>query len=401
LLAGAPQDAPQDCDPAATAQLNVAKLKKRVREDPRSALAWLDLAREYTVLGQLLQARHALENAVRMAPTSRFVLRSACAFYIHCDEPDRAVRLLRATDRAKTDAWLMAAEIAASTCAEKRPHSLKTGMRLITSKSVAPLHLSELAGAVATEELNSGSSKSAKKLFAAALVDPTENSVAQAKWASGKIRGIPLEQRHFELPRSFEARALEAKERAAFDDALQQAWRWLLDQPFSSQPASFGSYLACIAGKSPRDGVRFAEMGLKANPHDDLLRNNLAVCLTFAGDHDRARREFERIKVDRVPAADKPTLVATAGLLRYRLGDVIGGRTHYEKAIEWLTAAHARRSAAVAALHWAYEEIAADGDRAVELLKKARELAQQSDSPEVAEFRTRVEKLAVRHVILG
>jgi hypothetical protein len=44
-------------------------------------------------------------------------------------------------------------------------------------------HLGELAAAIATREIEGGGDKLGKKLMRTALIDPTENVLAQAEWA--------------------------------------------------------------------------------------------------------------------------------------------------------------------------------------------------------------------------
>ena len=44
--------------------------------------AWVDMARLYTILGQLEKARRAIDNARAIAPEDRFVLRSSARFFV-------------------------------------------------------------------------------------------------------------------------------------------------------------------------------------------------------------------------------------------------------------------------------------------------------------------------------
>lgn len=60
-------------------------------------------------------------------------------------------------------------------------------MAFLTSNSIHPGHLSELAAAAGTIELFSGNIKASKKLFNAGLRAPTENSLAQVRWAEGSF----------------------------------------------------------------------------------------------------------------------------------------------------------------------------------------------------------------------
>jgi hypothetical protein len=242
--------------------------------------------------------------------------------------------------------------------------------------------------------MNAGLDKAAKRLFARALQDPTENAVAQAEFASTLIRGIPLEPRHLQVANSFEARARDAWARSSWREALQESVRWLLDQPFSSVAASLGSYLANITLGDYAEGARIARLGLNANPADTLLRNNLVVSLAMDGKVVDARREFDLIEKDPADPRLKATVLATAGLLSYRTSSFEDGRKSYQRALDMLTAPTLRRMRAIAALHRSYEELLARGPHIGEYLTLGRELAQGLGDPEVRSFSSRVDQLA-------
>ena len=75
-------------------RLLLRKIAERVNRDPRNALAQASMARRYTILGQLEQADRALSMALAFAPSSRYVRRIACRFYVHLGDPLRAFTLL-------------------------------------------------------------------------------------------------------------------------------------------------------------------------------------------------------------------------------------------------------------------------------------------------------------------
>ena len=105
---------------------------------------------------------------------------------------------------------------------------------------------------------------------------------------------------------------------------------WLLDEPFSSRPALAGSYL----GVSLTNNCEFAEAcavaGLRAEPKNATLRNNLVVALAYQGRIDEAIAQFVKIPLplpDDLPAY---IYTATAGLVQFRRGDIEYGRRCYE-----------------------------------------------------------------------
>ena len=57
---------------------------------------------------------------------------------------------------------------------------------MVDSGDHSNLDVSELISELATLDLQSGRDKRSRQLFVRALVDPTENSLAQAEWALQK-----------------------------------------------------------------------------------------------------------------------------------------------------------------------------------------------------------------------
>ena len=60
----------------------------------QDAVEWMDLARSFTTLGELTKASRSVGAAVKLAPTNRFIVRAASRFYVHSNEPERALSLL-------------------------------------------------------------------------------------------------------------------------------------------------------------------------------------------------------------------------------------------------------------------------------------------------------------------
>lgn len=315
----------------------VRVLRQRLRRYPRNALAWIDLGRCYATLGLLDQARRAIEAGVTLSPDGRFALRSAARFFIHAKEPERARRILRLSPATLSDPWLLAAEIAVSTDLGGRRHSRfwKQGRGLLTSADLPPSHLSELAGALGTIELLEGDGRAARKYFRQALVSPTENSVAQAEWANKSLGNIGVEPRHLHLPRSYEARAFRHYHDGNWEATLAEVRPWLDDEPFSSGPAIFGSFVATSLVNDPKAGEEIALKGLTANPTNGTLLNNLTVALAFQDKVDEARAVFARIaKREEAGVEDVGVWQATGGLLEFRGGHPEAGRQLYLQSLE-------------------------------------------------------------------
>ena len=142
----------------------------------------------------------------------------------------------------------MSAQIAIGSIADKRPKLINEARRMLTSDQFSPLQVSELASAVATLELSAGRIRRARRLFERSLERPTENSIAQAVWASRNY-GLQIRIRHDDLPNTFEAASWPIFRKVSGKDAVGQCEYWLFDQPFSSRPCILGSFLAGLFSK--------------------------------------------------------------------------------------------------------------------------------------------------------
>ena len=131
--------------------------------------------------------------------------------------------------------------------------------------------------------MRAGNAKIARKLFREALVQPTENAVAQVSWAAEHLPAFDIDPAVFSVPRSFEAKAWNFYHTARWPQALVESWNWLGDQPFSARPAVHGSFIASVLLEDYAEAQRIAAGGLIANPKDFTLINNIAFALANNG----------------------------------------------------------------------------------------------------------------------
>lgn len=310
------------CTRAATA-------RSRLRRDPRNAFGWLDLARAYTILGQRQKAITSIERALYLTPFHRHVLRSAVRLFIHVGQKDRAHRLLVRNPRTPSDPWLVAAELATAKVGDRSPRFARCGRRLINSGGLPPGHLTELQSSIATLEFYDGSERNARKNLRASLVAPTDNAVAQARWLGTKLPGIVIEETVFSLPLGYEARCWRALIDGRWDDAQFECRRWLTDETYSRRPAKVASFIGVALTTDYTYAKDCAKIGLQASPTDSTLINNLSVALAYGGEIDAAFKNFQKIKIPLQSDFPPYVFVATGGLLRFRLGDIDGGRRCY------------------------------------------------------------------------
>jgi hypothetical protein len=286
---------------------------------------------------------------------------------------------LQRSDRTRHDPWLMSAELAVALVAGKPPRFIREARRAITERQYSVSHLSELAGSVATIDLQAGDVKRARKNYRISLEAPTENAVAQVAWANRRIGGLELPDDSLQIAGTHEARTWNAMLKGDWDAALTHCMNWLLDEPFSSRPAMQGSFLACSVIPNCALGVEIAEFGLTSHPGHQGLLNNLAVCLAGIGKAEQARAAFSLITDPTHESLGEATYLATKGLLEYRAGRLVEGRTLYLEALGH--AAGAQRPAVL--IHLARQELLARTTAAQQYVDAAMAAARSSPRLEV------------------
>ena len=366
------QVAPQVTQQESHAQ--VRRYRNWLRTEPRDSIAWVDLARAYAVLGLSSRAARCMTVAVQLATDNRFVLRAASRLWIHLDDPEQAHHVLARAEETRHDPWLLAAEIATCSAAGKPQKFAKVARQLLTGRSRATKHLSELASAVATLELESGSTRKSRRLFDQSLESPTENSIAQAAWASRRNAGIHFDDSYLNFANTFEARSWMYFERGKWPRVVQECRRWQLDQPFSSRPSVHGSYVSSVALQNYEESERFAKFGLAANPANFTLLNNLAFAQACAGKAKKAKEALSRIEQSKLGEVERAVFLATGGLLAFRSRDFGGGRRLYDESLRIAQKIGNLRLYALAAAFYAVEEArvgATEGRKALEHAQRA------------------------------
>lgn len=360
-------------DPSAdisTTHRTIRKLRSSLRGEPGQPLAWTELARHYLSSGLAEKAERAMQCALALAPTSRYVLRSATRFFDHIEDPDQALYALKRSGRLTADPWLLSADIALK--GDRHSNSIKVGMRMLDEAVIAPRSLTELAAAIGTVEHENGRHKSVKKRIAQSLVDPNENSIAQAIYISQSDDKIKLPDAILDRPMTYEARARRSFASAGWEDSMLQSWKWLGDEPFDTRPAILGSCLG-FDRSLVSQAFDIATHGLFSQPNDVLLLNNRAVAGAYLGKLDDA---FSDIKHALRFDADRAYLLATIGLLAYRVGDLKFGMRAYGLSMAWLAKQKNRGAVIRAYLYWLREAVRSgqvDGQEEVEAAKKVLE----------------------------
>jgi Tfp pilus assembly protein PilF len=350
----------------------IKRLKRAIVRDPRSSIYWTDLAREYAIAGLSDKAKKAMEIALYLSPNNRFVVRSAARLSLHLDNPEYAYHIIKKSPLTKFDPWLVSAEIAIAEVNGKPSKFVKTGTNFLESDSFNPSDLSELASSIATLEAKNGNIKKGRKLFRQALISPNDNTVAQVEWVSRRFHLFEMDVKYLKVPASYEAGTLHYIDSSEWNSALESSKKWLDDQPFSSRPAIYGSYIASTFLEDFLEAERISERGLTANPNDPILLNNLAFALTNQNKVEEAEKVFAKINYNEIEPEGKTVWNATNGLIHYRKNDAINGRLFYEKAIELSSEQNDKRKKALAIYYYACEELRRRAENPESLFQRAQ-----------------------------
>jgi tetratricopeptide (TPR) repeat protein len=302
-------------------------------DDP---IEWVDLALAHTILGNKTAAERAIRVALLLAPHNRFVLRASARLYVHNEDLEHAQSILTRNPATVYDPWLLSAEIAIASARKTTSRLAVQGRRLSDNQSFRNYDRSELAMALATLEHESGGSrKRTKKLLRLALIDPTENTVAQADWLANRDSDLDhVNVSAFHIPANFEAAAIAAFGAGDWDTSYQQAQDWLADQPFSARPAILAGFIASSVLVDFRKAVRFCKDALTPNPDDATLLNNLAFSYANLDETKEARKHIRRaVTTPNLKIEELIILTATQGLISFREGDAENGEAFYEQAI--------------------------------------------------------------------
>lgn len=367
----------------------IRQLRHLLQLFPKNAVAWTDLALYLTIAGSFQNARKAIRTALHLAPNNRFVLRSASRFFIHEGELDAAHDLLARAESTQYDPWLLAAEVASARAAGTRSSFTKRAHSMLEDHNLHPQHISELASALATTEGDAPTARrlQIRRLIAKSLIDPTENSVAQAQWHATNTGFANALSDHangrdlLEGRRVYEAHAFQSYIEGDFNTSFDRAKQWFADQPFSARPAYLAAQVATTLLSRPHEAIDITLRALTPNPGELMLWNNLAYAYALVGEIEKAKDAIDRIDETRLETKQRITVTATHGAIEFRSGKIEEGRRLYMKAVNDLEAADLADQdlglIALAVAHHAYEEAAAETSEAVVIYGAAEKLARK------------------------
>lgn len=368
----------------------VSELRKAIASFPRDPVLYAELARLFLVLGHHEKADRAIRVALRLAPTSRYILRSAARLLCSIGQPEQAFRLLSASPRTRVDPWLASAELATGTLVGREGAAAKRATRMLSSGAFSPLALTELASGVASVELAAGNRKNSRRLFQQALVAPNDNSLAQAEWAQTVERVVDFDVHSYDVPRKGEAMALDAFNRGEWAQVIAHCESWLMDSPFSRRPVLMAFDTAAVALDDIGTASLFCDAGLLADPADPVLLNNRAYALAIQDEPVEALKTLDDVPMENVGGEVRVCLTATRGLALFRAGRPDEGARHYLGAIEAASRLSRKSYRQLALLHYVRELLRSRSDVPHALENEVRGLAIDSASGTTAVMKQRI-----------
>lgn len=384
----------------------VARLRSLLRLNPRSPALWVDLARHFASLGEAEKALRSMRTALGLAPHHRWVLRAANRLLLHIERPDEAHRLLLKNPGTRHDPWLISAELATAQILRRTPNFMRQATDILRHKTHGAAQISELATAVATTFLEDGNRKGARRLLRLALLDPTENALAQVEWADRESRdGLHVEHAVRSLSDAYEADCWVKYSAGRLTEALVAAQAWRGDEPFADRPAAMISHIAGLLDDYDTI-IRMTDEALLRHPDDHQARNNQVFANLSQLDFVPNATEPElasilQFLIRRIHAkeGDLAQSVANLGLLYYRMGQLEHGQDCYEQATQALDKSGipgAQILAASASLYHAREAVLARATWAPQVLETTRRLVKRA-AMAALEFQMRkIEALAER-----
>ncbi|AYH45690.1 hypothetical protein CDA09_20280 [Azoarcus sp. DN11] len=385
----------------------MAQLRRQLLVEPRNPVVLMDLARLQATSGHREKAERLAWQALALAPNNRWLLRSTSKLLTAHGKPDEAHRLLIRSGATMSDPWLISAELATAQASERSPKFWRQAQSFLEAKAFAPIHLSELASAVGTIDVQDGKLKKAKERFHQSLKDPTENALAQMKWAEGKIRnGFHLEELISNNRLAYEAAFRTAYTERDMEKALQLAQEWMADEPFAPEPVANVTYVASLLDDY-ETAIRSTERELRlAAAREICILNNRVYALMSGGKAftdeqagaeltdwvSNITRDLRESRIQDV--GDQVHALANLGLLFYRAGEVELGRKFYDQAVDLTKTTKARHTEGAVLTYHAREAILSRAPWASEIMERAKKSVTAGALPGPAFYYAKVEALS-------
>lgn len=309
-------------------------IRRKLNITPYNAILYVDMARTQVSIGNEEKAIKLMQVALQLDPNNRFVVRAAVRLFNHIGDFDRANAALRGTSLIKYDPWLIAADISIGMKRGKNSVHIKNGIKIIESCNYHPFSYTELASSLGMLEYYFGTRKKSRIYFRTSIQEPNDNSLAQAEWVAPYLQ---LEfDRNKNVKLDYEARFYQAIFKNNFEEAINELVDWIIDMPYSLKPIYLGTNIALTFLRNFELAEAILRVGLKVNPNNMDFVNNMAYTLARQDKTKEAQLYMDRfLKIPdyEISNSGKACQKATNGLIAYRKGDNVLGKTLYQEAI--------------------------------------------------------------------
>ena len=379
--------------PVINGREHIHYLKKYLADYPRDGIAWVQLARLYTLEGLPLQASRCIDTACYLYPANRYVVRCAARFYFHIRDFKKAYYYAHKACNIMYDPWLKATEINLALETGAPLSSRRKIISTIPTDQQALFHLSELFESVGMIELENGNDKKAKKYFKTAWEFPSSNVLSHGEWILRKQLPGFKGDFNLDIRNSPEALYWNTFTAGKYDEALKALVNWELEEPYSTHPY-IGASALCSSLEKYDKAIAFAERGLIVNPHSFIIANNLVYSLLKKGEITHASKRFEELHCPDDPNS-RVVYGATNGLLEFKKGNIEKGKELYIKSIELAQKNKKYSLGLKAILNLLMAELEADlCDE--KLINKALAVSEKHAAPDIKLARAKLNKLYKR-----
>ncbi len=366
----------------------IRKYKSYLKDEPKNPVGWIELGRLYTLVNLNEKAEKCIETALALDKNNRFIVRSASRFYHHLHHDDRALSIIKNSEFAASDPWLISADIAYSTILKRHSKQTKRALEYLNSKSVDNKTTTELASAIGTISFINKDYKDARKYFKQSVILPNDNSLAQYSWMSKDAHLEEIDISKFNIPLNFEVKTQALYNSRNFNEAFENALRWQNDEPYSTRPIRLASYISSTFLNDIKTSIELNRKGLEINPNDAGLFNNLVYELTMDGQVEEAYEKFIKHSLKEINHDENITLRATWGLILFRKGDFENGRKYYKEALSIAKKMDNNYLYSLGIANYAREEIRVANDRGMinDLMDQVIKACKDSKELDVALF---------------
>lgn len=373
------------------------RYKELLRKYPSNAIYYVEMSRLYISLSMYEKAMKQMEYALYLAPTNRYVIRSAVRLYIHQGKNEKAFSLLRKVSKMN-DPWLLAPEISLTMILGKPQNSANKSLHIIESDNYSSFSITELSSSLATLEFEAGNYKKSRKLFGRSLLSPNDNSLAQVQWANNQKLNVLFDNQILLSNFSFyEANAWYEYQNKNYKSALKYADEWSTDLPYAKSPIYFAFHVSNTHLKDFELSERILKKGLSANRMDSGLLNNLAYVYALQNKTEDALQVLSKVNMnEEMERNTKICLEATRGLIYFRSGFADFGRQCYLKAIEdTMKIPNEPELNWLAILNYAREELLLKSDYSDKVMELVERIP-ETENDEIIELRKEVVNLNVK-----